>query len=165
MIKIVSNSGKGNLRTYGIIGLVVQLVGSALAIISIVLLGGSMPAMEGLDVNSPLSVLIHVADNPFLIGYGILVAVVVKTGVRVRYLVASAVLYAFGLFYKFAHHDVHVASGLGFGLSHLDHIQLGNILGAISTVTLAIVMLIYSQRTPGVTDQQRSSPRPSPSRP
>jgi hypothetical protein len=40
------------------------------------------------------------------------------------------------------------ASGIGLGLSHIDHMAMGNILGTISVVVLAVLMFVYNRSRP-----------------
>lgn len=126
-------------RRYGIIGTVVHLVGFTIVFISIELVRGGV-IEPGLNIHSGVSVLTHLADLLYVLGIAVVVAVAYKAGVTTRYLLISGAVIVVGLFYKFLHHDIHTASGIGFGLSHIDHIQIGNILTTISVLALAVLM-------------------------
>ncbi|HEY4673551.1 MAG TPA: hypothetical protein VIH03_05235, partial [Nitrososphaerales archaeon] len=53
-----------------------------------------------------------------------------------------------GHFCKFLHQDIHIASGIEFGLSHIDHIAIGNILRTISVGALAVPMFVCNKFRP-----------------
>jgi hypothetical protein len=40
------------------------------------------------------------------------------------------------------------ASGIGFGLSHIDYMAMGNILTTISVVALAVLIFVYIRSRP-----------------
>lgn len=132
------------MRRYGITGLAIHLVGSAIGLIVIGLAPGG--ALEpGLNIHSGSSVLIHFGDLLFVLGLVMVGAVAARVGVPPKYLLLAGPVIGLGFFYKFVHHDIHIASGIGFGLSHIDHIVIGTILTPISVVALAVLMFVYDR--------------------
>ena len=67
-------------------------------------------------------------------------ATAARERVSMKQLLAAVAAIALGLFYWFLHHDVHIASGIGFGLSHIEHMALGNILATAAVVALAVFL-------------------------
>jgi hypothetical protein len=66
-------------------------------------------------------------------------------------LIVGAVI-GIGLFYKSAPHEIHIASGTGFGLVHPAHILLGTILITISVATFVVLAILYDRsKATGVT--------------
>jgi hypothetical protein len=73
------------------------------------------------------------------------VAVSARAGVPMRYLLIVGAIIGIGLFYKSAPHEIHIASGIGFGLPHNGHIVIGTILMTISVAALAVLAIRYSR--------------------
>jgi hypothetical protein len=129
---------------YVITGLTMHLVGFTIGFISIGwLLSGVME--PGLQIHSGLSVLTHFGELMYLIGFVMVVVVAARVGVPMKYLVIAGSVIGVGLFYNYLHHDIHIASGIGFGLSHIDHYAIGNILTTISVVALVVLMFVHNR--------------------
>jgi hypothetical protein len=62
-----------------------------------------------------------------------------------KYLLAAGAVIGIGLFYKSVSHEIHIASGIGFGLPHNGHIVIGTILMTISVAALAVLAIRYSR--------------------
>ena len=125
---------------HGITGLAIHLAGFALGFISIgLVLGGAI------DIESGLPVLAPFADLLYGLGLVIVVAVAAKAGLPMKYLLVAGAIIGIGLFYKSAPHEIHIASGTGFGLIHPAHIMLGTILITISVASLAILAIRYNK--------------------
>jgi hypothetical protein len=125
---------------YAIKGLAIHLAGFALGFISIgLVLGGVIGTASGITVLAPF------ADLLYGLGLVIVVAVAARVGVPMRYLIIAGAVIGIGLFYKSAPHEIHIATGIGFGLVHPAHILLGMILVAVSVVTLAVLSIRYSR--------------------
>jgi hypothetical protein len=62
-----------------------------------------------------------------------------------KYLLIAGAIIGIGLFYKSAPHEIHIASGTGFGLIHPAHIMLGTILITISVAALAVLAIRYNK--------------------
>jgi hypothetical protein len=129
-----------NVRKYGIAGLTFHLVGFALGFISIGLVLGGV-----IDMESGLAVLTPFADLLYGLGLVIVVAVAARAGVLMKYLLVVGAVIGVGLFYKSAPHEIHIASGIGFGLVHPAHIMLGMILIASSVAALAVLAIRYNK--------------------
>jgi hypothetical protein len=101
---------------HGITGLVIHLAGFALGFISIgLVLGGVINIQSGLPILAPF------ADLLYGLGLVIVVAVAARAGVPMKYLLIVGAVIGIGLFYKSAPHEIHIASGIGFGLVHPAH--------------------------------------------
>jgi hypothetical protein len=120
---------------HGITGLAIHLAGFALGFISIGLVLGGV-----IDMESGLATLTPFADILYGLGLVIVVAVVAKAGLPMRYLLITGAVIGAGLFYKSAPHEIHIASGIGLGLPHNGHIVLGTILITISVIALIVLM-------------------------
>jgi hypothetical protein len=125
---------------YGITGLVIHLAGFALGFISIGLVLGGV-----IDMESGLAKLTPFADVLYGLGLVIVVAVVARAGVPMKYLLVAGAVIGVGLFYKSAPHEIHIASGIGLGLPHNGHVVIGTILMTISVIALAVVMFVYNK--------------------
>ena len=125
---------------HGIIGLVIHLTGFALGFIGIGLVLGGV-----IDIESSITILVPFADLLYGLGLVIVVAVVARTGVPMKYLLVVGAVIGIGLFYKSAPHEIHIASGTGFGLIHPAHIMLGTILITISVAALAVMAIRYNR--------------------
>ena len=137
---VQSSSVARHVRKYGITGLAVHLTGFALGTLSIGLILGGV-----IDINSGLAMLTPFADLMYGIGLVIVVAVVARAGLPMKYLLVAGVVIGMGLFYKSAPHEIHIASGIGFGLPHNGHIVIGTIMITISVVSLAVLAFLYNR--------------------
>jgi hypothetical protein len=135
-----SSSVIRQVRKYGVTGLTIHLAGFALGFMSIGLVLGGVIGME-----SGLAVLTPFADLLFGLGLVIVVAVAARASVPMRYLLIVGAIIGIGLFYKSAPHEIHIASGIGFGLPHNGHIVIGTILMTISVAALAVLAIRYSR--------------------
>jgi hypothetical protein len=125
---------------HAITGLAIHLAGFALGFISIgLVLGGLIGIASGITVLAPF------ADLLYGIGLVIVVAVAARVGVPMKYLIIAGAVIGIGLFFKSAPHEIHIASGIGFGLVHPAHILLGMILIAVSVVALTVLSIRYSR--------------------
>jgi hypothetical protein len=125
---------------HGIIGLAIHLAGLMLGFISIGLVSGGV-----IDIESGIAVLAPFADMLYGLGLVIVVAVAARAGVPMKYLLIAGAVIGIGLFYKSASHEIHIASGIGFGLVHTAHTMLGIILIALSVAALAILAIRYNK--------------------
>ena len=125
---------------HAITGLAIHLAGFALGFISIGLVLGGL-----IDIASGITVLAPFADLLYGIGLVIVVAVAARVGVPMKYLIIAGAVIGIGLFFKSAPHEIHIASGIGFGLVHPAHILLGMILIAVSVVALTVLSIRYSR--------------------
>jgi hypothetical protein len=124
----------------GITGLAIHLAGFALGFISIgLVLGGVIGIESGIAVLAPF------ADLLYGLGLVTVVAVAARAGLPMKYLLIAGAIIGIGLFYKSAPHEIHIASGTGFGLVHPAHIMLGTILITISVASLAILAIRYNK--------------------
>jgi hypothetical protein len=124
----------------GITGLAIHLAGFTLGFISIGLVLGGV-----IDIQSGLPVLAPFADLLYGLGLVAVVAVAARAGLPMKYLLVVGAIIGIGLFYKSAPHEIHIASGTGFGLIHPAHIMLGMILITISVASLAILAIRYNK--------------------
>ena len=125
---------------HGIIGLAIHLAGFVLGFIGIGLVLGGV-----IDTESGISVIAPFADLLYGLGLVIVVAVAARAGLPMKYLLVAGAIIGIGLFYKSAPHEIHIASGIGFGLVHPAHIMLGMILIASSVAALAVLTLRYNK--------------------
>jgi hypothetical protein len=124
----------------GITGLAIHLAGFALGFISIgLVLGGVIGIESGIAVLAPF------ADLLYGLGLVAVVAVAARAGLPMKYLLIAGAIIGIGLFYKSAPHEIHIASGTGFGLIHPAHIMLGMILITISVAALAVLAIRYNK--------------------
>jgi hypothetical protein len=124
----------------GITGLAIHLAGFALGFISIgLVLGGVIGIESGIAVLAPF------ADLLYGLGLVAVVAVAARAGLPMKYLLIAGAIIGIGLFYKSAPHEIHIASGTGFGLIHPAHIMLGTILITISVAALAVLAIRYNK--------------------
>lgn len=136
-----SSSVAGQLRRYGIAGLVVHLAGFALGVLSIAsVLSGSI------DFESGIAVLTPFADMLYGLGLIVAVAVAARACVPIKYLVVAGAVIGVGLFYKSAPHEFHIAAGIGFGLPHNGHVIIGTILITVSAAAIAAMSLLFLRR-------------------
>jgi hypothetical protein len=131
-----SSSVTRQVRKYGITGLAIHLAGFALGFFSIALVLGGV-----FNIESGLAMLTPFADLLYGLGLVIVVAVAARAGVPMKHLLVAGAVIGVGLFYKPAPHEIHVASGIGFGLPHNGHTVIGTIMITISVVVLAVLAL------------------------
>jgi hypothetical protein len=98
-----------------------------------------------IDIQSGLPVLAPFADLLYGLGLVIVVAIAARAGLPMKYLLIAGAIIGIGLFYKSAPHEIHIASGTGFGLIHPAHIMLGMILISISVAALAVLAIRYNK--------------------
>jgi hypothetical protein len=125
----------------GITGLTIHLAGFVLGFIGIGLVSGGV-----IDIESGISVIVPFADLLYGLGLVIVVAVAARAGLPMKYLLIAGAIIGIGLFYKTASHEIHIASGIGFGLVHQAHIMLGIILIALSLAALAVLTIRYNNK-------------------
>jgi len=125
---------------HGITGLAIHLAGFALGFISIGLVLGGVTGIE-----SGIAVLAPFADLLYGLGLVAVVAVAARAGLPMKYLLIAGAIIGIGLFYKSAPHEIHIASGTGFGLIHPAHIMIGTILITISVAALAVMAIRYNR--------------------
>jgi hypothetical protein len=125
---------------YGIAGIEIHLAGFVIGFLSIGLIFGGV-----IDIDSGVAVLTPFADLLFGLGLVIIVAVAARSGVPVKYLVIAGAVIGIGLFYKSSPHEIHIASGIEFGLIHNAHIVMGTILMTISVVAIAVLAFVYNR--------------------
>jgi hypothetical protein len=135
-----SSSISVSVGRHGITGLAVHLAGFALGFISIGLVLGGV-----IDIESGISVIAPFADLLYGLGLVIVVAVAARAGLPMKYLLVAGAVIGIGLFYKSAPHEIHIASGIGFGLVHPAHTMLGMILIAISLAALVLLTFLYNK--------------------
>src|SRR5207302_9315136 len=94
---------KMTLRSYGIAGLIIHLVGFTIGFFAI---GWHFAGVIGprLDIHSGLSVLAHTEPPLYVLGLGIVVAVAARVGVPTKYLLIAGAVIGIGLFYKYLPH-------------------------------------------------------------
>ena len=131
-------TGKTGITT----GLAIHLAGFALGFIAIgLVLGGAI------DIESGVPVLAPFADLLYGLGLVIVVAIAARSGLPMKYFIVAGSIIGLGLFYKSAPHEIHIASGTGFGLVHPAHIMLGTILIAISVIALVVLAIRHIKST------------------
>ena len=123
-----------------ITGLVIHLVGFALGLI-----GEGLVLQGVIGIESGIAVLVPFADLLYGLGLVMVVAIAARACVPLKYLVIVGGVIGTGLFYKSAVHEIHIASGLGFGLSHPTHIGIGAILITSSVAALVVLTLLYNK--------------------
>lgn len=126
--------------THGITGLVIHLVGFALGFI-----GEGLVLQGVIGIESGIAVLVPFADLLYGLGLVMVVAIAARAGVPLKYLVIVGAVIGTGLFYKSAVHEIHIASGLGFGLPHRTYIGIGAILITSSVAVLVVLTLLYNK--------------------
>ena len=133
-----SNSSSREVRTgnHAIKGLVIHLAGFALGFLGIGLVLGGV-----IDTESGITILVPFADILYGLGLVIVVSTAAKIGLPMKYLVVAGAVIGIGFFYKSAPHEIHIASGTGFGLVHPAHIMLGMILVATSVAAVTVLAI------------------------
>jgi hypothetical protein len=125
-----------SLKKYAIIGLALNLIGFALGFAG---QGLYQMGIESLD--SGIATLEPLGDLAFGLGLVIVIASAALAGVEMRYIAIAGAVIGIGLFFKSALHEIHIASGIGFGLPHTAHVGLGAILITVSAAALTIISL------------------------
>jgi hypothetical protein len=123
-------------RKHAAIGLAVHLAGFALGFA-----GEGLILMGVLGWNSGAAMLEPIGDGLYGLGLVIVVAVAARAGVPLKQFVVAGAVIGIGIFYKSAVHEIHIASGIGFGFPHTAHIGLGAILITISVAALAALAI------------------------
>src|SRR5687767_9490395 len=138
MMSEQSNSSSLEVRTgnHAIKGLVIHLAGFALGFLGIGLTLGGV-----IDTESGITILVPFADMLYGLGLVIVVAAAAKIGLPMKYLVVAGAVIGIGFFYKSAPHEIHIASGAGFGLVHPAHVMLGMIIIATSAAAVTILAI------------------------
>ncbi|HEX2014917.1 MAG TPA: hypothetical protein VLA68_06790 [Nitrososphaera sp.] len=134
------NSIAVKVRKHGKTGLTIHLSGFVLGFVSIGLVLGGV-----IDIESGIAVLAPFADLLYAVGLVIVVATAARADIPMKYLVVAGAVIGVGLFYKSSPHEIHIASGIGFGLPHNGHIVLGTILITISVIALAVLAFVYTR--------------------
>lgn len=125
---------------HGITGLAIHLAGFVLGFIGIGLVLGGV-----IDIESGITVIVPFADLLYGLGLVIVVAVAARAGLPMKYLLVAGAVIGIGLFYKSAPHEIHIASGTGFGLVHPAHIMLGMIMIATSVAALTVLAIRHNR--------------------
>jgi hypothetical protein len=117
------------------------LVGFALGFI-----GEGLVLQGVIRIESGIAVLVPFADLLYGLGLVIVVAIAAaRACVPLKYLIKVGAVIGTGLFYKSAVHEIHIASGPGFGLPHPAHIGIGAILITSSVAVLVVLTLFYNK--------------------
>jgi hypothetical protein len=119
---------------------VIHLVGFTLGFI-----GEGLVLQGVIRIESDIAVLVPFEDLLYGLGLVIVVAIAARAGVPLKYLIIGGAVIGTGLFYKSAVHEIHIASGLGFGLPHPAHIGIGAILITSSVAELVVLTLLYNK--------------------
>ncbi len=136
--RIASSAGQISKLVYT--GLAVHLVGFALGYV------GEGLVLQGIiGINTGIASLAPVGDLLYALGLVMVVLAAGRALVPLKYILIAGVVIGVGFFYKSAPHEIHMASGIGFGLAHPQHIGIGAIMITISTI--AIVVLTLRQRS------------------
>ena len=135
-----SSSVTRQVRKYGMTGVAVHLAGFALGFLSIGLVFAGV-----IDIQSGVAMLTPFADLLYGLGLVIVIAAAARAGVPMAHLLVAGAVIGVGLFYKSAPHEIHIASGIGFGVIHNGHVVTGTILITISVVTLAALTFAYNR--------------------
>ena len=125
-----------SLKKYAIIGLALNLTGFALGFA-----GQGLYQMGIVSLDSGMATLEPLGDLAFGLGLVIVITSAALAGVEMRYTAIAGAVIGIGLFFKSALHEIHIASGIGFGLPHTAHVGLGAILITVSAAALTIISL------------------------
>ena len=132
MAQLTNSKEKG----YAIIGTAIHLAGFALGF------AGQGSIQLGLaSIDSGIAVLEPFGDLLYGLGLVVVVASATRSGIPMKYLAIGGVVIGIGLFYKSAIHEIHIASGFGFGLLHQMHVGIGAIMITIVVAALAAVAI------------------------
>jgi len=131
-------------RRYAAIGMGIHLAGFALGFA-----GEGLILLGAIGLNSGAATLEPIGDGLYGLGLVIVIAVAARAGVSLKSLIAAGSVIGVGIFYKSAVHEIHIASGIGFGFPHTAHIGLGAILITLAAAAL-VVLAIRRTRTQGV---------------
>lgn len=134
-----SSSVARQVRKYGITGIAIHVAGFIMGFLSIGLVFGGV-----IDIDSGVAVLTPFADLLYGLGLVIVIAGAARAGVPMKYLLVAGTVIGVGLFYKSSPHEIHIASGIGFGLVHNGHIVIGTILITIAVVAVAALAFVYN---------------------
>lgn len=85
-------------------------------------------------------------DLLYGLGLVMVVAAAAQSGLPMKYLVIAGVVIGTGLFFKSAIHEIHIASGLGFGLPHQVHVGIGAITITVAVVAIAVLATLWRRR-------------------
>lgn len=130
-----------NVRKYAAAGLAMHLVGLALGVVSIGLAVGGV-----IGIDSGIAVVAPFADLLYGLGLVLVVAAAARAGVPVKLLLVAGAVIGVGLFFKSAPHEIHVASGIGFGLTHNAHTIMGIIIIAVSVAAVAVMAFVHGRK-------------------
>ncbi len=130
------------MRRYAGTGLAMHLVGFAIGVASIgLVLGGAISIESGLPVLTPFG------DIMYGLGLVMVVVAAARTGgPMMKYLLVAGAVIGLGLFFKSAPHEIHVASGLGFGIPHNGHTVIGTIMITLSVVAVAVLTFAQGRK-------------------
>lgn len=135
-----SSSVANQVRKYGIAGIAIHLAGFALGFTSTgLVLQGVIGIEAGTTILTPFT------DILYGLGLVVVAAAAAKAGVPMKYLVVAGAVIGLGFFYRGQPHEIHIASGFGFGIVHPAHIGLGHLLMTISVAVLAIMTFVYKR--------------------
>lgn len=123
-----------------IAGIAIHLAGFALGFA-----GQGLVQLGRVGIDSGIAVLEPFGDLLYGLGLVIVVAAAARSGLPMKYLAGAGIVIGIGLFYKSAIHEIHIASGFGFGLEHPMHIGIGAIMITVAVVAI-VVLAILRQR-------------------
>jgi hypothetical protein len=126
-----------------LVGIAVHLAGFVIGFLSIGLVFGGVIMLE-----SGIAMLTPFADLLYGLGLVIVIAMAARAGVPIKYLLVVGAVIGIGLFYKSSPHEIHISSGIGFGLVHNGHIVMGTILITISAAALAALTFAFLRSRP-----------------
>ncbi|AFU59415.1 hypothetical protein Ngar_c24930 [Candidatus Nitrososphaera gargensis Ga9.2] len=127
-------------RRHGITGIAIHLAGFAIGFVST---GLVLQGVIGIEAGT--TVLTPFADLLYGLGLVIVVAVAARAGVPMKYLAIAGAVIGVGLFYRGQPHEIHIASGIGFGITHPAHIGLGHLLMTVSAAALAALAFVLNR--------------------
>jgi hypothetical protein len=128
-----------NVRKYGIIGLAMNLVGMAW-----IHVGWGLVLLGMLKIEGAIALLTPLGEVLYELGLVIVVVVAARAGVPMKYLVVAGSGIGIGFFYVAAPHEIHMGTGLGFGLIHPAHIGTGAMVGSFFVAVIAVLAFIYN---------------------
>ncbi|MEO9362859.1 MAG: hypothetical protein ABI348_03055 [Nitrososphaera sp.] len=130
---------------YGVAtGLAIYFAGFILEFLSVGLVLSRVVGIEsGLPSVTPF------ASTLFGLGLVTVVAAAARAGTSTKYLLVTGAVIGLGLFFRSAPHEIHIASGIGFGLEHFIHIIIGSILITVSVVALAVLTFVRNRKPQG----------------
>lgn len=104
------------------IGIAIHIAGFALGFA-----GQGSIQLRLTSIDSGIAILEPFGDLFYGLGLVIVVASAARSELSMKYLVIAGIVIGIGLFYKSAIHEIHIASGLGYGLPHQAHVGIGAI--------------------------------------